>query len=318
MYLAHYGLKYKPFKSNPSPNFLWFGEKHKEALAVLKHAIMETGGFLLLTGDAGTGKTSLVRYIIKLIDDKSMVVSVPDPDLEPMDFFNFLAVEFKMKKYFNKKVDFIIQFKQFLHAAHSRRKKVILIVDEAHRLSHALLEQIRLFSNIELDNRKLINIFLVGQSEIEDLLMDEKNKAIRQRITAVYHINRLTGPETEAYIEHRLKVAGAKKNLFTSEACQEIFAISNGIPRLINSVCDCALLSGYVDGKNNIDRNYIKECQINLRIPLGVRAGSSQEFASFPQNDIDDQSKFSKQLIFLLVILLLALTGYFIYHLWTD
>jgi general secretion pathway protein A len=318
MYLAHYDLKYKPFKTNPSPNFLWFGEKHQEALAVLKHGIMENGGFLLLTGDAGTGKTSLLRYLIKLLDDKSLVVSVPDPDLEPMDFFNFLAGEFKMNKYFNKKVDFVIQFKQFLHAAHSKRKKVIIIIDEAHRLSHDLLEQIRLFSNIELDNRKLINIFLIGQGEIEDLLMDEKNKATRQRITAVYHINHLTEPETEAYINHRLKVAGAKENLFTPEACQEIFAISDGIPRLINSVCDCALLSGYVDGKYSIDQNYIKECQINLRIPLGIRAGPSQESVCFTENDVADQSKLSRKLILSLVILLLALTGYFVYNLWTD
>jgi general secretion pathway protein A len=318
MYLAHYDLKYKPFKTNPNPSFLWFGEKHKEALAVLKHGIMENGGFLLLTGDVGTGKTSLLRYLIKLIDDKSMVVSVPDPDLDPIDFFNFLSAEFKMNKYFNKKVDFIIHFKRFLHAAHSKRKKVILIIDEAHRLNHVLLDQIRMFSNIELDNQKLINIFLVGQSEIEDLLMDDKNKAIRQRITAGYHINHLTGPETEDYIYHRLKVAGAKENLFTSEACQEIFSISDGIPRLINSICDCALLSGYVDGKDLIDLNHIKECQSNLRIPLGIPTVPSQGNICFTENDIADQFKFSKKLIIPFVILLLALTGYCIYILLTD
>jgi len=313
MYLAHYDLKYKPFKPNPNPSFLWFGEKHKEALAVLKHGIMENGGFLLLTGDAGTGKTSLLKYLIRLIDDKSMVVSVPDPDLDPIDFFNFLAAEFKMNEYFNKKVDFIIHFKRFLHAAHSQRKKVILIIDEAHRLNHVLLEQIRMFSNIELDNQKLINIFLVGQSEIEDLLLDEKNKAIRQRITAVYHINHLTGPETEDYIYHRLKVAGAKKNLFTSEACQEIFSVSDGIPRLINSMCDCALLSGYADGKKLIDLNYIKECQINLKIPLGIGTGPSEETVCFTENEIADQFKLSKKLIIPFAILILTLIGYYIY-----
>ena len=318
MYLAHYDLKYKPFKTSPNPKFLWFGEKHKEALAVLKHGVMENGGFLLLTGDAGTGKTSLLRYLIRLIDDKSMVVSVPDPDLDPIDFFNFLSAEFKMNTYFNKKVDFIIHFKRFLHDAYSKRKKVILIIDEAHRLNHVLLEQIRLFSNIELDNRKLINIFLVGQREIEDLLMDDSNKAIRQRITAVYHIDHLTGPETEDYIYHRLKVAGAKDNLFTSEACQEIFALSEGIPRLINSISDCALLSGYVDGKKRIDLNHIKECQRNLRIPLGIGTLPSQETVCFTENDIAGQFNFAKKLIIPFGILLLTIAGYYIYILLAD
>ncbi len=318
MYLSHYDLKYKPFKTNPSPKFLWFGEKHKEALAVLKHGIMENGGFMLLTGDAGTGKTSLLRYIIKLIDDKSLVVSVPDPDLDPIDFFNFLSAEFKMNEYFDTKVDFIVHFKHFLLAAHSKRKKVILIIDEAHRLNHVLLEQIRLFSNIELDNRKLINIILVGQTEIEDLLMDEKNKSIRQRITAVYHIDHLTGPETEDYIHHRLKVAGAKKTLFTSEACREIFNISEGIPRLINSICDCALLSGYAAEKDLIDLNHIKECQMDLRIPLGIKPVTSPETVCFTENEIADRSKFPKKFLLPIVILLSALTGYYIYIILAD
>ena len=318
MYLKHYDLKYMPFKTNPNPKFLWFGEKHKEALAVLKHGIMANGGFLLLTGDAGTGKTSLLRYLIKLIDDQSIVVSVPDPALDPIDFFNFLSAEFKMNKYFKNKVDFIIHFKRFLHKAHSKRQRIILIIDEAHRLNHALLEQIRLFSNIEFDNRKLINIFLVGQSEIEDFLMDDRNESIRQRITTVYHIDHLTGPETEDYICHRLKVAGAKQNLFTSEACQEIFALSEGIPRLINSICDCAMLSGYVDGKKLIDLNYIEACQSNLRIPLGIGTAPSQETVCFTENDLAGQFKFPKKFIVPFGILLLAVTGYFIYILWAD
>ena len=318
MYLSHYDLKYKPFKTNPNPSFLWFGEKHKEAFSILKHGIMENGGFLLLTGDAGTGKTSLLRYLVKLIDDKSIVVTVPDPDLNPIDFFNYLSAEFKMNKYFNNKVDFIIHFKRFLLAAHSRQKKVILIIDEAHRLSHELLEQIRLFSNIELDNRKLINIFLVGQNEIEDLLMDERNKAIRQRIAAAYHINHLTAPETKDYIYHRLKVAGAKKNMFTPEACQEIYSISEGIPRLINSICDCALISGYADGKKLIDLNYIKECQMDLRIPLGIKPAPGQEAACFSENEAPVQSHFPKKLLIFLVILLSAFTGYFLFIQFAD
>ena len=196
---------------------------------------------------------------------------IPIPDMEPIDFFNFISEEFGMKEKFLKEVDFLIHFKRFLLTAHSKHKKVFLIIDEAQSINHELFEKIRLLSNIELDSRKLINVFFVGQSEIENVLMDEKNKAIRQRITTASHLNPLTESETKKYIAHRLRIAGAKKNMFTSEACSKIHHISDGIPRLINSICDCALLSGYVEGKKVVDLSFIEDCQIELRIPIGTR-----------------------------------------------
>ena len=271
MYLAHYNLKRLPFKTNPDPKFLWFGENHREALSVLAYGIMKSEGFLLLTGDIGTGKTSLIRHLLNLIKHKALVAFIPIPNMEPIDFFNFLSEEFRMKAKYLKEVDFLIHFKRFLFSAHSKHKKVLLIIDEAQSINHKLLEKIRLLSNIELDNRKLINIFFVGQSEIENILMNEKNKAIRQRITTVFHLNPLTELETKKYIAHRLRIAGAKKNMFTSDACNKIHNISDGIPRLINSICDCALLSGYVEGTKIIDLSFIENCQIELKIPIGIR-----------------------------------------------
>lgn len=270
MYLDYYQLKTYPFRTNPDPEFLWFGEKHKEALSILKYGILKRDGFLLLTGDVGTGKTSLIRYFLKLIDSSALVATIHDPDMPAIDFFNYLSEEFKLHRVFTNKAEFLIHFKKFLLRAYSEHKSIFIIIDEAQRLNDGHLEEIRLLSNIELDDQKLINIFLIGQSEIEKILMDEKNRAIGQRITLSYHIQPLDELETVQYIAHRLKIAGSKRGIFTVGACGEIFAISGGVPRLINSICDCAMLSGYAEGKKVVDLKLINECQIDLRIPIST------------------------------------------------
>jgi general secretion pathway protein A len=270
MYLQFYELDKYPFKTNPDPSFIWFGEKHKEALALLTYGILERVGFLLLIGDVGTGKTSLIRYLFKLIDSSVLVATMHDPDMPTIDFYNYLAEEFKMNKVFTNKADFLINFKKFLLRAHSDKKSVFLIIDEAQRLDHERMEEIRLLSNIELDDQKLINIFFVGQSEVEEILMDQRNKAISQRISMSYQLQPLDESETFQYIVHRLKVAGAKRGIFTVAACKKIASISGGIPRLINSLCDCALISGYANGKKVINIKFINECQTDLRIPIGT------------------------------------------------
>ena len=270
MYLDYYKLKTYPFRTNPDPEFLWFGEKHKEALSLLKYGIMKHDGFLLLTGDVGTGKTSLVRYLIRSNDSSALVATIENPDMPAIDLYNYLSEEFQMNRVFSTKADFLIQFKKFLLRAYSENKSVFLIIDEAQRLNHERLEEIRLLSNIELDDQKLINIFFIGQSEIEQLLMDDRNKAISQRINLRYHIQPLGELETFNYIAHRLRVAGANRGIFTVNACRDIFAISGGVPRLINSICDCALLSGFAEDRKVVDSKLINECQLDLRIPIGT------------------------------------------------
>ena len=271
MYETYYNLKAKPFQITTDPRFIWLGEKHSEALATLKYGILENKGFLLLTGDVGTGKTALIHHLVKMIDVAAIVATVPDPGLESLDFFNFLAVEFEMNKKFNTKGAFLIELKQFLHKADASHKKVLLIVDEAQRLNGSLLEEIRLLSNIEMENRKLINIFFVGQSEFNEMLTDAKNKAVRQRITISYHIEPLTEPETEKYIKHRLKVAGATREIFQADAVHDIFVFSKGYPRLINIICDHALLTGYASGLETIDTSVINECERELEIPTDIQ-----------------------------------------------
>jgi general secretion pathway protein A len=267
MYLTFYQLQQKPFQISSDPKFLWLGEKHSEALATLRYGILEDKGFLLLTGDVGTGKTALIKRLVNMIDVAALVATIPDPGLDAIDFFNYLADEFNMQRKFSSKGEFLIEFKQFLHKAYSSHQKVLLIIDEAQRLNHDLLEQIRLLSNIELDNRKLINIFFVGQTEFNRMLLEERNRAVRQRITVSYFIQPLTEIETQHYIRHRLNVAGSRREIFSLDAMRRIFVFSRGYPRLINIICDHALLSGYTLGSKNIDVNVIRECEKELNQP---------------------------------------------------
>ena len=268
MYLTHYNLRIKPFETSPDPRFIWLSEKHKEALASLKYGIQENKGFLLLTGDIGTGKTTLINCLLSENDTNAIIASIPDPDLSIDDFFLLLSNKFSINLDFDTKGKFLIQFENFLYNTYSKEKKTLLIIDEAHRLNQQLLEQIRLLSNIEKQNLKLINIFFVGQNELHELIMDERNKALRQRIAVHYNIEPLTESETEEYIKHRLRVAGTAEEIFSPDAIYEISSFSKGYPRLINTICDRTMLTGYVLGVKKIDGKIVKKCADELIIPV--------------------------------------------------
>ncbi len=267
MYLDYYKLKSKPFQITVDPKFLWLGEKHKEALATLRYGIVDNRGFLLLTGEVGTGKTILINRLVSTLNVDTVVAALPDPDLESMDFYNLLADGLRMNRTFDNKASFLIALRDFLHQSYANKKHVLLIIDESQRLSHRLMEDIRVLSNIELQDRKLINIFFVGQQEFNAHLNMPQNRALAQRITVRYHIEALDAKETGQYIVHRLRVAGAGEAIFDSGAVAEIHNFSGGIPRLINIVCDHALLTGYARDQRRIDGKTILECARELRIP---------------------------------------------------
>jgi len=281
MYTSFYNLSAKPFQISTDPRFLWLGEKHKEALAVLRFGLISQNGFLLLTGDVGAGKTTLVNALLKSLDSKILVASITDPNLDLMGFLNHIARSFKIPQRFDRKEDFLIDFKDFLeNVCLNNGKQVLLIIDEAHKLSKELLEQVRLLSNIEIPERKLINIFLVGQNELNQTLISNDCRALLQRITQNYNIKPLSDNETLEYIKYRLKVAGTETPIFSVKAINEIYRFSGGCPRLINKICDRALLTGYVMSQKTITPDIILECSQEVLLPGETKMRS---FSDLPQ-----------------------------------
>ncbi|MFN2356964.1 MAG: AAA family ATPase [Desulfotignum sp.] len=269
---------------------MWFGEKHKEALATLEYGVLDNKGFLLLTGDVGTGKTTLINTLLQRLGQDVVCTTVPDPGLEKMDFFNFIAAGFGIDREFQTKGVFLAYFKSFLLQASEAGKKVLLIIDEAQLLTQEMLEEIRLLSNIEKSDAKLINIFFVGQNEFNEILNREQNRAVRQRLTLNYNIDPLTPDETADYITYRLQVAGADHTIFEDAATREIFIFSGGFPRRINVLCDHCLLSGYVKEQNIIDTAIVRECAKELKIPAYIRHRDIDDFTGSTGSSEADKS----------------------------
>ena len=267
MYLSYYNLIESPFQINSDPRFLWLGEKHKEALATLIYGVQDQRGFLLLTGDVGTGKTTLVNALLEKLDDSILVGNITDPKLDLIGFLNVVSASLGRPEKSEKKEDFLQSFTRLLNEKYAEKKCVLLIIDEAHTLSTDHLEQIRLLSNIELPERRLISIFLVGQDELNETLTSYECRALRQRITLICRVEPLAEAETTEYIRHRLRIAGTDRELFSQAAVREIQRFSRGYPRLINNLCDHALLTGYVRQLRKITPSLIKECSEEMLLP---------------------------------------------------
>ena len=258
MYKSFYKLDRKPFEITPDTSFLWLGENYKEALSTLRYGILDKKGFLLLTGALGVGKTSLIKALTKSFDTDVEWGVIDNPSLERIDFYNEIARNFKIDKKFTSKVQFLIQFSHFLHKADDENKKVLLVVDDCHLLSQEMLEELRLLSNIEKADTKLITIFFVGQNSFNEMLAEPKNRAVRQRLTLKTEIHPLSVHETEDYIRHRLRVAGGGDKIFSAKACQVVHRYSAGVPLHINKLCDTALKAGANQGEATISASLIE------------------------------------------------------------
>jgi len=279
VYRNFYNLHEKPFDLTPSPRFLYLGESHKEALALLTYGVVERKGFILLTGEVGTGKTTMVHALLGNLDDSVQYISLSNPLLSPEDFIDYLAFSaFKKKAHFKSKTAFLFVFEEFLRQCLNKQKNVILIIDEAHKLSFELLEEIRLLSNMELADEKLINIFLIGQPELNEKLSDPRCRALLQRISSRYHIRPLDLSDTRAYMANRLKIAGAREGdvIFSKNAIKAIHQCSGGYPRMINILADNALLLGYSKEKRKITAGIVKQCSDDLNLD-GSFSKSTQE-----------------------------------------
>jgi len=254
VYLEYYGLKEPPFDLTPNPRFLFFSAKHREAFNHLLYGIRERKGFVQLTGEVGAGKTTICRAMIAALGDSWATALIfnlpPGPEL----LLNAVATEFGRDVAGFDALQTRVALNEFLIEQAAGGRDAVLIIDEAQNLSNALLEQIRLLSNLETEDRKLLQIVLMGQPELRDRLDDPGLRQLRQRITVRYHLPALARPEVWPYIQHRLAVSGATGRFyFTGGALGRIYRYSRGIPRLINAVCDKCLLAGYVEQRAGID-----------------------------------------------------------------
>jgi len=267
MYTRFYNLRENPFNVTSDPNFLFMSKRHREALAFLTYGIEQRKGFLEITGEIGTGKTTLCKALLNKLDKKVKTAFIINPDLSELQLLGSIAEDFgvELPKKANKLLIFHLLNKFLIHQL-SLRNNVVLIIDEAQNLKPALLEQIRLLSNLETEKEKLIQIALVGQPELRDKLNSPGLAQLRQRITIRYHMVPLDENEIGDYIGHRLGVAGSDGRIkFSEEAVGEIFKFSEGVPRLINVVCDRALLFGFVLETTHITLDIVKRAMEEIK-----------------------------------------------------
>lgn len=261
MYLSFYGLKVKPFNVTSDPNFIFMSRRHKEAFSHLKYGIQERKGFLEITGEIGTGKTTLCRALLNQLDEKTKAAFIFNPNLSEIQLLQAIIEDLGLRVEKKTKLALFRQLNNFLIEQIEKDCNVILILDEAQNLKPALLEQIRMLSNLETEKEKLFQIILVGQPELREKLASPQLKQLRQRISVRYHILPLDRDEVDKYIYHRLNIAGSDGSIvFTPEAIEEIYRYSAGVPRLINIVCDKALLLGYVLETKAISDEMVKRC----------------------------------------------------------
>jgi general secretion pathway protein A len=254
VYLEYYGLKEPPFNITPNPRFLFFSAKHREAFNHLLYGIRERKGFVQLTGEVGAGKTTLCRALLEQLGPDFSTALILNPILDADQLVKAIAMELNLEVKGLDRLETVAEINRFLLQQVEHRKDTVLIIDEAQALPRELLEQVRLLSNLETDERKLLQIVLMGQPELRARLNDHGLRQLRQRITVRYHLHPLKYSEVAQYIIHRLQVSGANgKPSFTTPAVWRIHRYSRGIPRLINAVCDKCLLAGYVQRRDKID-----------------------------------------------------------------
>lgn len=262
MYTSFFGLNEKPFAITPDPRYLFLSERHGEALAHLVYGVTESGGFIQLTGEVGTGKTTLVRsLLLNKMPENADVAVVLNPQLSVVEFLATICEELHIDVPHNKgSVKALTDaLNRHLLKAHADGRRTILVVDEAQNLAPAVLEQVRLLTNLETAKQKLLQIILIGQEELRDLLARNDLRQLAQRITARYHLEPLSRDETASYIEHRLKVAGALGEVFDGGAKKEVFRLSQGVPRLVNVICDRALLGAYAQESRRVSPRLIRQ-----------------------------------------------------------
>ena len=260
MYTKFYGLKEVPFNLTPNPRFYYAGVKHMEALSTLIYAISERKGFVVVTGDIGSGKTTICRTLLSKLSSKVKTALITNTRMSVKDLLMSILEEFEVDFKPGSKSKLHSQLNAYLIDQLRKDNNVVLIIDEAQNLSAAVLEEVRMLSNLETESEKLIQIVFMGQPELKKKLALPKLEQLCQRIAAFYHLTPFNKDDAVEYINHRLSIASeSDRKYFSPEAIDSIYEYSKGVPRLINQICDSALLTGYINESETIDKNIVDE-----------------------------------------------------------
>ncbi len=266
MYTQFFGLNEKPFAITPDPRYLFMSERHSEGLAHLVYGVTESGGFIQLTGEVGTGKTTLVRTLLGKLPDEADIALILNPQVTVVEFLQTICQELEVPppNDTSSSMALVDALNRYLLDAHSRGRRTILLVDEAQNLAVDVLEQLRLLTNLETAKQKLLQIILIGQPELREVLAQVNLRQLAQRVTGRYHLEPLSRAEGIRYIDHRLKVAGGVGEIFDDRAKREVHRLARGIPRVMNVICDRALLGAYGQETRNVDKKLVKRAALEV------------------------------------------------------
>lgn len=274
MYESFYGLKEKPFNLLPDPEYVYMSLGHENAYTHLEYAIRENKGFVVITGEIGSGKTTLINLLLQKIPQEIKTGVINNPGVSPKQFLKAMCREFELEAGKLNKAELIDLFNAFLLKQFADRRQVLLIIDEAQNLPNKTIEEIRMLSNLETEKHHLIQIMLVGQPELKYKLQGQGLAQFVQRVTVHCHLDGLQKVEAKQYIQHRLKIGGAQNlNIFNEEAIEAVYRYSRGVPRIINTLCDTALVYGFADDLHTIDQKVIDDV-VETREIGGISHGS--------------------------------------------
>ncbi len=257
MYESFYGFQEKPFTLLPDPSFLYFGKKHSTAFSMLEYGLQSQVGFTVITGEVGSGKTTLIRHLLNQVEDDVTIGLVSSSHRDMGLLLKWVLMAFGQDYRETERVALFDAFSNFLIDQYAQNKRTVLIIDEAQNLDPNLLEELRLLSNINADKDLVLQVILVGQPELRDLLNRPELLQFKQRISVDYFLSSLNEEETREYITHRIHRAGCDRELFSSDACTLIYRASKGIPRIINTLCDTVLVYGFADQQSEISLDLI-------------------------------------------------------------
>jgi putative secretion ATPase (PEP-CTERM system associated) len=283
MYLSYYGLKIKPFQLKPDPNFFFSSKGHKRAMAYLEYGLSQEDGFIIVTGEIGAGKTTLMRHLFqKLERERFIAVQLVNTHLDSEDILRMVAAAFGLAHLNSTKATLLLELEQFFRQSDREGKRVLLLVDEAQNLSPSALEELRMLSNFQTDDKLLLQTFLLGQPEFRKILLGNSMQQLRQRVIATYHLGPLDTDETKSYIEHRLTTAGWSGDPFLrDDAFNAIYNFTKGIPRRINTLCDRLLIMGCLEELHTLSSVEVNEVIRDIQQEFDLSILSDDESDEF-------------------------------------